>query len=62
MGRSAVIAAARLAAGEGDASFLEAKRVTARFYGEHLLPRAGACLAAIEAGPETMMALSPEQF
>ena len=62
MARSALKAAGRLAEGEGDTSFLEAKVVTARFYGEHLLPRAGACLAAIEAGPETMMALSPDQF
>jgi len=62
MGRSALKAADRLAEGGGDVSFLEAKSVTARFYGEHLLPRAGACLAAIEAGPESMMALSPDQF
>jgi hypothetical protein len=62
MGRSALIAAARLAAGEGDAQFLEAKRVTARFYGDHLLPRAGTCLAAIEAGPDSMMALDEDQF
>ena len=62
MGRSALKAAAKLDAGSGDASFLKAKMITARFYGEHLLPRAGACLAAIEAGPESMMALSPDQF
>jgi alkylation response protein AidB-like acyl-CoA dehydrogenase len=62
MGQSALKAAARLEAGGGDESFLEAKIVTARFYCEHLLPRAGACLAAIQAGPDSMMALSPEQF
>jgi alkylation response protein AidB-like acyl-CoA dehydrogenase len=62
MGRSAQQAGARLQAGAGDASFLEAKRVTARFYCEHLLPRVQACLAAIQAGPDSMMALSEEQF
>jgi alkylation response protein AidB-like acyl-CoA dehydrogenase len=62
MGQSALKASARLASGGGDNAFLEAKVVTARFYCEHLLPRAGACLAAIQAGPESMMALSADQF
>jgi alkylation response protein AidB-like acyl-CoA dehydrogenase len=62
MGRSALKAAERLEAGGGDESFLQAKIVTARFYCEHLLPRAGACLAAIQAGPDSMMALNVEQF
>lgn len=62
MGRSALKAAERLAAGGGDESFLQAKIVTARFYCEHLLPRAGVCLAAIQAGPDSMMALSADQF
>jgi alkylation response protein AidB-like acyl-CoA dehydrogenase len=62
MGRSALKAAERLEAGGGDESFLQAKIVTARFYCEHLLPRAGACLAAIQAGPDSMMALAPAQF
>ena len=62
MGQSALKASARLASSGGDASFLNAKLVTARFYCEHLLPRAGACLAMIEAGPDSMMALSEDQF
>jgi len=62
MGQSALRASARLASGGGDTAFLKAKLVTARFYCEHLLPRAGACLAAIEAGPESMMALTVDQF
>ena len=40
--------------GSGDSGFLKAKIVTARFYCEHLLPRAGACLDAIEAGPDSL--------
>jgi alkylation response protein AidB-like acyl-CoA dehydrogenase len=62
MGQSALKASARLAAGGGDTAFLKAKLVTARFYCEHLLPRTGGCLAAIEAGPESMMALGADQF
>ena len=62
MGQSALKAAALLAAGGGDSTFLQAKLVTARFFCEHLLPRTGACLAAIEAGPESMMALAVDQF
>jgi len=62
MGQSALKASARLAAGGGDAAFLESKVVTARFYFEHLLPRAHACLAAVTAGPESMMALTADQF
>ena len=62
MGQSALKAAERLEAGSSDASFLSAKMLTARFYFEHLLPRAHSCLAAIEAGPESMMALTVDQF
>jgi hypothetical protein len=62
MGQSALKASARLAAGGGDVAFLEAKLVTARFYCEHLLPRAGACLDAMQAGPDSMMALATDQF
>jgi alkylation response protein AidB-like acyl-CoA dehydrogenase len=62
MGQSALKAKALLESGATDEAFLKAKLVTARFYCEHLLPRAGACLAAIEAGPESTMALAEDQF
>jgi hypothetical protein len=62
MGLSALKAAQKLAAGGGDESFLKAKLATAQFYCEHLLPRAGACLVSVKAGPESMMALSGDQF
>ena len=52
----------KLAAGEGDASFLEAKQATARFYFDHLLPRAYPCLVAVRAGSEPVMALTEDQF
>ena len=61
MGRSALRATALLENG-GERAFLEARLVTARFYFEHLLPRAAACHAAVMAGPDALMALSPEQF
>ncbi len=51
-----------LAAGEGDAKFLDAKLVTARFYAERFLPDAGALRRKIEGGAETVMALPPEMF
>src|SRR5690606_31687078 len=40
--RMARAAAGALAAGEGDARFYEAKLVTARFFAERIMPRAGA--------------------
>ncbi|KQM65006.1 acyl-CoA dehydrogenase [Sphingomonas sp. Leaf17] len=60
--RMAVAAAALKAAGEGDAAFLDAKLVTARFYAERLLPEAGAHRRKIEGGAESLMALPPEMF
>jgi alkylation response protein AidB-like acyl-CoA dehydrogenase len=62
MGQSALSARKLLNAGGGDAAFLQAKLVTARFYCEHLLPRVGACLAAVTAGHASMMALAEDQF
>ena len=62
MARSALAASRRLAAGDSDKPFLEAKLTTARFYLERILPRAGASLEAVKAGAEAVMALSEEQF
>jgi alkylation response protein AidB-like acyl-CoA dehydrogenase len=60
--RMATVAAALLEAGEGDAKFLEAKLVTARFFAERIMPDAGALRRKIEGGAETLMALEPEMF
>jgi alkylation response protein AidB-like acyl-CoA dehydrogenase len=62
MGASALRASEHLATGTGDAQFLEAKLATAQFYAEHYLPRADAHAAAVQAGPDSIMALSAEQF
>ncbi len=39
MARAAVAATKQLAAGQGDTGFLRGKRLTARFYADHLLPQ-----------------------
>lgn len=59
MARAAVEA---LGEGGADAKFLEAKLVTARFFGERMLPDAGALRRKIEGGSEALMALDPEMF
>ena len=51
-----------LAEERGNKAFLEAKLVTARYFGERFLPDAGSLRRKIEAGSEAMMALTPEQF
>jgi len=60
--RMASAAAALQDAGEGDAKFLEAKLITARFFAERIMPDAGALRRKIEGGAETLMALEPEMF
>ena len=46
MARAAIAAKADLAKNEGDPDFLRAKILTARFYGEQILPRASSLKAA----------------
>jgi hypothetical protein len=60
--RMAEVAAARIAAGEGDKAFYEAKLVTARYFGERFAPDAGALRRKLEAGSEAMMALPAAAF
>jgi len=60
--RMAKAAAALLDAGEGDAKFLEAKLITARFFAERIMPDAGSLRRKIEGGAESLMALDPEMF
>jgi hypothetical protein len=60
--RMASAATALLDAGEGDATFLNAKLVTARFFAERLLPDAGALRRKMEGGADSLMALEPEAF
>jgi hypothetical protein len=60
--RGAAAAARRLAAGDPDEEFLQAKIVTARFFAEQVMPVIGAYRRAVESGGETVMALSEDQF
>ena len=60
--RMAVIAQAKLAAGDGDRDFYEAKLHTARFYFQRLLPRADAHRAALQSGADNLMAMPEALF
>ena len=62
LGVAALAAARRLAAGEGNADFLRAKQITARFYAEQILPRAAMHAEAAQAGAEAIMALDEAMF
>ncbi len=61
MARAAQVAQSKLASGE-DPVFHEAKLITARFYAEHILPKAGALLRSVQHGGVSIMALTEEQF
>ena len=60
--RMAKAATGLLDAGEGDAGFLEAKLVTARFYADHLLSRSGSQRDSIVAGHAAVTEISPDAF
>lgn len=60
--RMARVAQEQLAAGTGDARFLQAKVKTARFYMARLLPEAATLLAAIESGAAAVMAHEVGEF
>ncbi len=62
MARAAIAATQRLADGDPDTAFLEAKIMTAKFYAAHILPRSsGYCQAAIS-GSEVIMAMPEASF
>ena len=62
MGRAALVAADKLAAGGGDRKFLEAKIATARFYADSLLPQVSALSHSIVHGGESALALTADEF
>ncbi len=62
MGRAALVAAKKLSAGEGDASFYQAKITTARFFADHFVSTASASRAAIVEGSSGVLALAEDQF
>ena len=56
MARAAVAATEQLAAGGGDETFLKGKRLTARFYADHLLPQVDGLAEALVAGGQLVRA------
>jgi hypothetical protein len=57
LARSASVAARQLAAGEGEADFLKAKQLTARFYADHILAQAPGLASAAMQGAESVLAI-----
>jgi alkylation response protein AidB-like acyl-CoA dehydrogenase len=62
MGRAALAAHAKLAAGEGDAAFYRAKIATARFFADHSLSHAAGLKATVVDGARGVLALAVEAF
>ena len=62
MARGALAAAAELGQGRGDAAFLKAKLVTARFYADSVLARSPGFLAPITRAGDAVMGLPEDQF
>jgi alkylation response protein AidB-like acyl-CoA dehydrogenase len=62
MGRAAIAAMLDLAGKDGDPDFLRAKILTARFYGEQILPRAFSLAATATAGSATLMEMPDSAF
>nr|WP_314541337.1 acyl-CoA dehydrogenase [uncultured Massilia sp.] len=62
MARAALVAQARLAAGDGDAAFYRAKIATARFFADHILSQAEGMRHAIVEGSAGVLGLEIEQF
>ncbi|MCV6610536.1 MAG: acyl-CoA dehydrogenase C-terminal domain-containing protein [Amphritea sp.] len=60
--RMALTAQQKLASGEGDSAFYEAKLHTARFYFQRLLPRTRALAVTVQSGAENLMDLPETSF
>ena len=57
LARQAVAASERITRGEGDAAFLRAKIVTARFFAEQIVPQATALLGPVTRGADLLFAI-----
>ena len=62
LAKQAVAASERLADGEGDPVFLNAKIVTARFFAEQVMPQVGALLGPVTRGADMLYAIPEEAF
>ena len=62
MAKAAIKSQKKLNSAQGDPQFLKAKLVTVQFYFDHLLPRIHTNMASIQAGSNSIMSLSEDQF
>ena len=62
MARAALVARDRLAQGKGDAAFLRAKLLTARFYADHVLAQAPGLAETVVGGAVAVLAYEDDQF
>jgi alkylation response protein AidB-like acyl-CoA dehydrogenase len=62
MARAALAAKKRLADGDSDAAFFEAKIMTVKFYAAHILPRSSSYRQAAVSGSDVIMAMPEESF
>ncbi|WP_415892508.1 acyl-CoA dehydrogenase C-terminal domain-containing protein [Neptuniibacter sp. PT8_73] len=60
--RMAKVAQEKLAAGEGDAAFYQAKLTTARFYFQRILPRTRSLVETMQSGADNLMDMDQEHF
>ena len=62
MARAALAAAALQEAGEGDPAFLKSKRLTARFFADHHMPKAASLAESVMGGAESVLAADESTF
>ena len=62
MARSALVASQQLASGGGDANFLNAKIITTRFYGDHIITLASGFTDAIITGSDAVLQMEEAYF
>ena len=62
LSKGALAARNRLESGDGDRDFLEAKIITARFYGEQIVPQALGLKSTIMAGDDLFFAIATENM
>jgi hypothetical protein len=62
MARAALMAQQQIADGVEDPAFYEAKIMTARFYADHVMPKATALRESLVKGAVGVLALGEEQF
>ena len=62
MARAALVASQQLASGGGDENFLEAKIITTRFYGDHIITLASGFTDAIITGSDAVLQMEEAYF